>query len=632
MATGDFRRPFFVAISPQALLSRLMNSELSVVLALLAIAVALFMAGRPRMDAVALIMLAALPLTGIISVEQALAGFSDPSVILIALLFVIGEGLARTGVALRLGDWLIGRASSSETRLVILLMLIVASIGSVMSSTGVVAIFLPIVMRIARRMGKSTSRLMMPLSVAALISGMMSLVATAPNLVVNGALARENIEGFGFFSITPFGIPLLILAIAYMTVARRWLGPATTIDSEEQCQPALGRWIETYGLAGREFRLAVSKGSSLIGNRLDQFDMRGSMGVNILALERRTRIGGQLIRPTAGTVLREGDVLFLDCQTSSFDVDAFAGIFRLEILPVTSAYFSDLNQDIGMAEVLVPPESKLIGQSVVAVRFRSQYDLSVIGLKRGTEAETSRVIHTPLAAGDTLLVAGPWTAIRRLQGRGRDLLLLALPAEFALVAPAARHASKAILALACTVALMVSGIVPNVMAALIGCLMMGLFKCIDLPSAYRSIHWQSLIVIVGMLPFSIALQQTGGTELASRGLVHAIGDLGPRSMLAAIFLVTAIMGLFISNTATAVLMAPIAISVATDLAVSPYPFAMTVALAASSAFMTPVSSPVNTLVTGPGNYSFLDFVKIGVPLTVIALLVTVLLVPIILPL
>lgn len=591
----------------------------------------MFARGRPRMDVVAVLMIVALPLFGILDIRQALAGFSDPNIVLIAALFVVGEGLVRTGVAQRLGDWLVRRAGRSEARLIVLLMFIVASVGSVMSSTGVVAIFIPVVLRIARNTQIPAARLMMPLSVAALISGMMTLVATAPNLVVHAELVRHGIEGFSFLSFTPFGIPVLMLAILYMLMMRRWLGPAMAMEDDAIARPRLSGWIEEYALAGREHRLRVRPDSPLIGQMLDRLDLRATAGANILAIERSGRFGRRFLRPRADTVLQAGDVLFLDLFAPSLDITAIMKRYRLDEARISGAYFSDAAQEIGMAELLLPPGSRLIGHTVVESRFRSVHDLAVVGLKRGRRAVEQSILNEPLAAGDTLLVAGPWRAIQRLQGKISDLVVLDLPVELDDVAPAASRAPFALLALGLMVAMMISGIVPNVQAALIACLLMGGSGCLGMNDAYRSIHWQSLILIVGMLPFSLALQQTGGVDLAAHLLLDLVGETGPRIVLALLFAVTAMLGLFISNTATAVLMAPVALVVADGLQASPYPFAMTVALAASAAFMTPVSSPVNTLVVGPGNYTFFDFVRIGVPFTLVTLVVTVVLVPLLLP-
>ncbi|MGD9538957.1 MAG: SLC13 family permease [Alphaproteobacteria bacterium] len=607
-----------------------MNQDLFIVVGLLCAAVVMFVCNRPRMDAVALIMMTALPISGVIGIEEALAGFSDPNIVLIAALFVIGESLVRTGVAQRLGDWLVKRAGRSEARLIALLMAIVASIGSVMSSTAVVAIFIPVVLRIVRNTGIPASRLMMPLSVAALISGMMTLVGTPPNLVVNSELVRRGFDGFQFFSFTPFGLPMLALGILYMLVARRWLarpGPAAGHDG----RPRLSQWIEEYGLAAREHRLRVAPDSPLIGKTLEELDLRGSAGVNIIAVERAGRFASRIIRPVATTELRAGDILFIDLFAPAIDIEEVSRRFRLERLPLSGAYFLDRSQEIGMAEAMVPATSALIDKTVVEARFRSEFDLTVIGLRRGNAPHGESVVGEKLRLGDTLLLIGPWRAIRRLQSDWKDLVALNLPAELDDVAPAASRAPQALASLAIVIGLMVSGVVPNVVAALLGCLLLGLLGCVDLNSAYRSIHWRTLVLIVGMMPFAVALQKTGGIETVAEALTGALGGASVHAVLAGLFVITAALGLFISNTATAVLMAPVALAVAEALQASPYPFAMVVALAASAAFMTPVSSPVNTLVVGPGNYRFVDFVRVGVPFALVALVASVALVPWLLP-
>ncbi len=605
-------------------------TDLTIVLILLIATVGMFALNRPRMDAVALIMLVALPLTGVITVQEALSGLSDPNILLIAALFVIGEGLVRTGVAQRMGDLLIRHAGHNEVRLITLLMLIVAGVGSFMSSTGVVAIFVPIVLRIAANTGIAAGRLMMPLSMAALISGMMTLVATAPNLVVNSQLVAKGHDGFNFFAFSPFGIPILILAIAYMMFARRWLAPGDRA-AKGVARPRLSEWIEEYDLAEREHRLRVTADSPWVGKRLGELDLRAAAGINILAIDRPTRFAREILRPEANTALAVGDVLFLDAFNPDTSIDVICRDFGLQRLALSGNYFADQAQHIGMAELMILPGSNMIGGSVVDACFRSQYDLAVIGIKRGATALEGPVAREPLAIGDTLLVVGPWRAIRRVQSDRHNLIVLRVPAELDDVIEVPSRAPAAIAILALVVAAMATGIVPNVLAALIGCLLLGAFGCVDMERAYASIHWPTLLVIVGMLPFSIALQKSGGTDLAAQALIGLVGEAGPRATLAAIFVATAVLGLFISNTATAVLMAPIAMTVASAMDASPYPFAMTVALAASTAFMTPVSSPVNTLVVGPGNYRFGDFVRIGTPFAFIALIATVVLVPLVFP-
>jgi di/tricarboxylate transporter len=290
--------------------------------------------------------------------NEALAGFADPSIILIAALFVIGEGLVMTGVARRLGDWLDAKAGGSENRLLVLLMAAVGGLGSLMSSTAVVAIFIPVVLRISQNRGTAPSRLMMPLSFAALISGMLTLVATAPNLVVNAELIRQGAQGFGFFSFTPFGLPLLALGIVYMLFARRLLasrsGPAAAADR----RPGLQRWIEQYRLADREKRGRIGIGSALVGKRLNELPLR-SAGVNLLAIERDAGLAARVLRPTPQTELQAGDVLLADVHASAEGINELWVSLKLEPLPLGEIgnYFADRSQEIGAAEVILPAES-----------------------------------------------------------------------------------------------------------------------------------------------------------------------------------------------------------------------------------------------------------------------------------
>jgi di/tricarboxylate transporter len=532
-------------------------------------------------------------------------------------------------VARRLGDWLTTTAGSSETRLIVLLMIVVCGLGSTMSSTAVTAIFIPVVLRIAQRVGTPASRLMMPLSFAALISGMMTLIATAPNLVVNSELVRHGKQGFHFFSFTPFGVPILILAIIYMVFARRWLAVRGDPNSNAGLnRPTLVDWIKEYKLAAHEHRVRVLVGSPLAGKTLEEIRLRDTSGASLVAIER----SGRIIQPGAKTELHVGDVLFVDLFAGDADLAAMRQRYALEELPLTGAYFTDRSQEIGMAEVILPPTSELIGKTVTDADFRTRYRLTVIGLRRGTVAREHGLRNEQLKIGDTLLLIGPWKAIRNLQLDNRDLIVFNLPVELDEVLPAAGKAPQAVVCLALVIILMVSGVVPNVQAALIGCLLMGALGCVDLNSAYRSIDWKTIVLIVGMLPFSLALERTGGVELATNALMSLVGGAGRHAVLGSLFALTAVLGMFISNTATAVLMAPIALAVASDLHASPHPFAMIIALGASTAFMTPVSSPVNTLVVGPGDYTFGDFVRIGVPFSLIVMIVSVILVPWLLPL
>lgn len=611
-----------------------MNGELLLVLGLLAACIGMFVLNKPRMDVVALLVIVILPLCGIVTVPEALAGFSDANILLIAALFVIGAGLARTGIAYQLSDLLIKKAGDSEAKLIVLLMAAVAGLGSVMSSTGVVAIFIPVALSLAERLRISPGRLMMPLSFAGLMSGMLTLVATAPNMVVDSALTNEGFAGFNFFSFTPIGLVIVIAGIIYMLFARRWLRSKNDGENSPHAKRRnLLDLVKDYNLAGREHRLRILPSSSLVGLTLREAKIRHPSKASVVGIERRGKFRTEVLQPTAETVLQAADILLVDVPADpALDPAKRSQELGLEPLPLRGRYFTDQSREVGMAEILLPPDSSLIGKTVENLDFRNVHHLSVIGLRRQNAPMGGEILEEKLKAGDTLLVIGTWNAVRHLQSQPRDFIVLGLPAEIDQVAPAQSQAPYALFSLGVMIVLMVTGIVPNVIAAIIGCLLMGVFKCIDMDNAYKSIHWPILLLIVGVMPFATALDRTGGIDLAVDGLLSVIGGAGPRVVLGSLFVLTALIGMFISNTATAILMAPIALSTAYHLGASPYPFAMTVAIAASAAFMTPISSPVNTLVLAPGRYTFGDFVKVGVPFTIVVLLICVLLVPILFPL
>lgn len=608
-----------------------MNGELIWVLSLLAVAVALFATGKVRMDAVALLVIIAFVLSGTLTLNEAFAGFSDPNVILIAALFIIGDGLVRTGVATKMGSWLMSVAGSSETRMLILLMLTVAGLGAFMSSTGVVAIFIPVVLSVCSRMKISPSRLMMPLSFAGLISGMMTLVATPPNLVVNSELLREGFKGFEFFDVTPLGLAILLCGIVYMLLFRFMLKVSGAADQASWKRRTFRDLIKDYHLTGRARRLAIRPGSPMVGHRLDDLKLRERYGANVIGLERWRRFRRVIVNVTGVTEFRARDVLLIDMSDPEVDLRQFCSEQQLEPMILRGEYFSDQALDVGMAEVSLIPESEIIGKSVREIGFRTRYGLNVVGLRRDGAALKGAIVDEPLMLGDILLVVGDWKLISKLGGRGHDFLVLNLPVEESDVSPAHSQAPHAIFCLALMVAMMLTDEIPNPIAAIIACLLMGKFRCIDLQSAYKAIHWPSIILIVGMMPFALALQKNGGVDLVVRGLMELGGGYGPQAMLACLFVLCAATGLFISNTATAVLMAPVALAAAKSMGVSPYPFAMAVAMAASAAFMTPVSSPVNTLVLGPGRYSFSDFVKLGVPFTLMVMIICVVMIPLLFP-
>ena len=471
-----------------------MNGELIWVLSLLAIAVVLFATGKVRMDAIALMVIVAFVLSGTLTLNEAFSGFSDPNVILIAALFIIGDGLVRTGVATKMGAWLVSVAGNSETKMLIYLMLTVAGLGAFMSSTGVVAIFIPVVLSVSARMNTSPSRLMMPLSFAGLISGMMTLVATPPNLVVNSELLREGLHGFSFFSVTPIGLVVLILGIVYMLAVRFMLKTDNGDSARDGRKRSTFRdLIREYHLTGRARRLAIRPGSPMIGQRLDDLKLRERYCANVIGVERWRRFRRVIVNVNGVSEFRARDVLLIDMSASDVDLRQFCGEQMLEPMVLRGEYFADQALDVGMAEVALIPDSEMIGKTVREIAFRTRFGLNIVGMKRDGKAMDGSVVDEPLQLGDILLVVGNWRQIALLAKRGRDFVVLNMPVEVDDASPAHSQAPHAIFCLVLMVALMLTDEIPNPIAAIIACLLMGKFRCINAESAYSPAPYMDLV-------------------------------------------------------------------------------------------------------------------------------------------
>jgi len=607
-----------------------MTGEMLFVFGLVLTTIVLFAGNWVRPDIVALLVILALVLSGLLTAREVTAGFGEPLLPMLAGLFVVGEGLVRTGVAYRIGDWLMRTAGASERRLLVLLMLVACLLGAFMSSTGVVAIFIPVVLGICAKTSFSPSRLMLPLAFAAMISGMLTLIATPPNLVVSEELKNAGLEPFGFFSFTPLGVAIMVAGIIYILLAIRLLPVSRQTAAVPRNRRQLRELAEDYGLIERWwYRLRLQEGSALVGQTIATAKLRTRYGVTVVGIRRQERFAASIMPALADTELVVGDELLVMSEEPDVgDLVATEGLLRL---PVEETDRQNSRQELGMVEVMLPPNSELIGHTLAEVAFRSRHGLIVLGIKRNGKPLEGRLSEEKLAFGDTLLMAGGWRQIGLLQTDPKDFLVLSLPVELDEVVPARRQAPAALAIMLAMILAMAFNLTPNVAAVLLAALAMGLLRCVDWESAYKSINWPSLVLIAGMLPLATALQKTGGVDLIVNGLVGSLGQAGPFALLAGLFVMTTSLGLFISNTATAVLMAPVAITAAQTLGLSPYPFAMTVAIASSAAFATPFSSPINTLVLEPGNYRFNDYVRLGLPLMVVTLVVTLLILPLLFP-
>ena len=608
-----------------------MTGDILLVLGLLLATILLFASDRLRMDIVAILVLLALMMSGLLAPKEALAGFGDPLVVLIAGLFVIGEGLFRTGVAFAIGNWLLGVAGNSETRLLVLLMLVVAGLSAFMSNTGAVAVFIPVALNLSTKANVPANRLLMPMAFSGSLGGMLTLIGTPPNLVVSNLLSREGMTPFNFFSFTPVGLLILVATIVFIVLIGRLLLPKDGgPKGNAQDRLSLEDLISAYGVKDQLFRLCVESDSPLVGQTLGQVQLRTRFDVIVIGLERQSR-GKPVVMPALiQTEYSAGDIIYL-AGTEQRVAELLRTLAGMRRLTFEAQQKQIVAQELGLAEVLLTPRSRLVGQTIKDAHFRERYGLSVLGILRMGQPMRGDFLATRLDFGDSLLVGGGWRHIDLLQAEQTDFSVLTIPREMDEVAPYRERAPWALAIVAGMLGLMTFDILPSVTAVLLAGLAMVLARCVTMEEAYESINWQSIILIAGMLPMATALNKTGALELIVTGLVESLGTLGPLALMAGLFVLTSVFSQFISNTATAVLVAPIALGAATSMELSPYPFLMAVALAASTAFSTPMASPVNTLVLGPGGYRFNDFVKMGVPLQLLAMALTLLVVPLIFP-
>jgi di/tricarboxylate transporter len=608
-----------------------MTEPIFIVFTILSAAVALFAWGSLRSDVVAILVVLALMLSGVLTVQEALAGFSDPVVLLIAAVAIVGEGLVTTGVAYRLGEAVMRGGGRSEARLVALVMVLAGSVGAFMSSFAIVAMFIPVVMAIANKIGLNPKRMLMPLSVAALVSGMMTLIASSPNLIIEDTLKSRGLAPLGFFSWTPFGLAILAASIGFMLLFGRYM-LSKRLRAEDAGgrprQPTFVDLVSSYGLADKWHRLRVPGSSPLINHSVARMQLVDRFGIVPVGFEKHQHGRQQFLPAMPETVFEPDDAIFVVGPEEQ--AQEFVASQDLVVLPrLSERQRHEALQELGVAEIMLAPESQLIGQTLRELEFSSRFDLSVLAIRHRGKRLTTNLSDQRLDFGNTLLVAGGWAEIQRLRDDRENFVVLTLPMEYGDLMPARRRAPLAIGILVAMVVVMALEAIPNSAAVLIAALALIAGGCVKLDAIYRIIDWKIIVLVAGTLSLATALAKTGATAMMANGMVAVLGALGPVGVLATLFLVTALVGLFISNSATAVLMAPVAIDAAGALNASPQAFAMTVAIACSAAFVTPVSSALNMLVMEPGGYTFGDYVKVGVPLLLLTMVITVALVSII---
>ncbi|HEY0971061.1 MAG TPA: SLC13 family permease [Gemmatimonadales bacterium] len=605
-----------------------MTGDTLIVFAILAVTIVFFVGDWLRLDLVALLALLALTLTGVLTPAEAFAGLSDPLVIMIAGLFVVAGGMFRSGLAERFGRLLARLAGTGRARATTVVMLGTSLLSAFVSTTGTVALLLPVTTTLARRAGMSPSLLLMPMAVGALVGGLLTLIATPPNIIVSNQLVAAGYEPFRFFDFTPVGVAMVAVATAVLAlVGGRLLptrapvkGPSGADGVASLAGDELVQGYEVSHIA----RLRVAADSPLVGHSPAGAALRQRYRASVVAIRREQGRSGWMhrVHRTAEEPLRAGDEI--DVQAMPESVARLCTEEGLELLR------ADTEPEAVFAEVLLPPRSRLIGRTLADVRFRSRYGVNVLSIRRQGDVVGDELATMPLRFADTLLVSGSPKRIAMLRGEGGDFVVVARGQEPERAGPLSRRERAALAVLAGMLALLTLELVPPAVAVLLAAVGMVLSRCLDMRAAYLEINWESVILIAAILPMATALQKTGGMELIV-GALMPLGSAGPLAMLVVVFALTGVMGQFVSNTATAALVAPVAMGAATQLGVSPHPLLMTVAVAASTSFATPVATPANMLIMAQGEYRFGDYVRVGLPLQLLFGIVTVIIVPVLFP-
>ena len=609
----------------------------------LLLSVVFFISGKIRSDIVALCALVALMVMNILTPEEALSGFSNNVIIMMVGLFVVGGAIFQTGLAKMISSKLMKLAGTSETRLFLLVMLVTSMMGAFVSNTGTVAIMIPIVVSMAMSVKMNPSRLLMPLAFASSMSGMMTLIGTPPNLVINDVLVKGGYDGLGFFTFLPVGlICAAVGTVILLPLSKRFLSkPGALSGASASSGKSLKTLVKEYGIANNLHRLQVDDKSLLVGKMIGELDIRKAYGLNIIEVRhiersQRNLLAKNVVQQAADsdTVLRSDDILYVSGNDEQ--VTAFAQKYKLEIVSTDD---DGANKgldfyDIGVAEIVVMSTSSVVNKSVREVEFRTKYNVSVLGICRKNKYILQGIADEVIHVGDVLLVQGAWDNIANLEKESNDWIVVGRPLEEAAKVTLDYKAPVAAIIMLAMIAVMVFDFIPiaPVTAVMIAGLLMVLTGCFrNVEAAYKTINWESIVLIAAMMPMSVALQKTGVSEWISSSLVSSLGGYSPLLLMAGIYFTTSFMTMFISNTATAVLMAPIAMSSAVQVGVSPVPFLFAVTLGASLCFASPFSTPPNALVMPAGQYKFSDYVKVGLPLQIILGIVMILVLPLLFP-
>jgi di/tricarboxylate transporter len=608
------------------------------VLVILAITIILFIWGKFPPDVVALMSMLALFLVGTLELQETLSGFSNPTVIMIAALFIIGEGLSRTGWTALAGRKFVSWARNSFSKLLGIVTLGSGLLSGFVSNTGTVAALLPVSVSAAWNAGTLPSKLLMPIAFGSNTGGLLTLTGTPPNIIASNALVEAGMEGFSFFEFALIGLPLMIITLLYFKyIGHRLLPGNKSTDRPMNLDTEMHKWIEDYSIGDNLYRFRIRSMSPLINTKIGDWNFEGNHKVNIMRLRRRhpspiKGIPPFVEFPTPDTEMRYHDVIMVKGEAK--DVDAMMLTYKLGILPFEyskSGLRGELiNQEVGLSQMIITPNSAFVGKTIPLGKYLEQAGIQLVGISR--DNAPLKDTHIKVKSGDAFIIRGSWQAIEDLQKAYEHVVISGSPEAMSKnVDDLTLKSYIALGTLILMVLLLVLKIVPGAVAALVCAGILMLSGCVPITKAYKGISWTSVVMIAAMIPMGLALQKTGIAQMAATSLVSNLGAIHPGALLGGIFLLTTAFSQTINNSATAVLMAPIALIAATSLGVSPKPFLIAVAISASTAFLTPVGTTTNAMVMAAGNYKFMDYVKVGAPLLFLFFITTMLLVPLIWP-
>ena len=607
-------------------------------LLILFITIGLFIWGKFTPDIIALISMISLFLTGILDSKETLSGFSNSTVIMIAALFIIGEGIAQTGWTAIAGKKFIEWAGKSIPKLLVIVTLGAGVLSGFVSNTGTVATLMPLTISSAWTIGTLPSKMLMPVAFGSNTGGLLTLTGTPPNIITNNTLIENGFDGFSFFEFGLIGLPLMILALIYFRyIGYKLLPKNKTNNKPVNIESTLHKWIEAYKIDDDYYRLRIRSLSPLINTKLKKWKFEKKFNISVIRIKRRrpnliTKMYQYEEFPNLNTELQYHDIITVKGNTEA--INKLMITFRLGLLPlepITNELKNNLiNQEVGMTEIIVNPNSILVGRKYKLGDYFNRYGIQLLAASRNNVPLTSKDII--VQAGDAFLVRGSWEHIDNLKKQHENLVIIGSPEGMAKNIEALGPKSFIALgALLLMIVFMVFNIVPGAIAALISAGIIVLTGCVPPIKAYKSISWTSLVMIAAMIPMGIALQKTGTAQMIANGLVNYLGAIHPIVLLGGIFLLTTTFSQVINNSATAVLMAPIALLAANTLNLSPEPFMITVAVSASTAFLTPIGTTTNAMIMTAGAYKFIDYVKVGTPLLLLIFITTLILVPTIWP-